>query len=137
MICKNCNKEIGQRNSCNLCGYDPVKDAPGAPEDNGMVFAKLPPIQITRLKSNNSAAVASFVLMFMSCLPFCGLLSFIFGIIGIVKSRYTRTGKALAIIAVVAQVLGVLLAFIFMIVFTSDTLFDGYFKEFGNFMFFG
>lgn len=115
MICKNCNKEIGQRNSCNLCGYDPVKDAPGAPEDNGMVFAKLPPIQITRLKSSNSAAVASFVLMFLSCIPFCGLLSFIFGIVGIVKSRYTRTGKALAIIAVVAQVLAFLAIVVFVL----------------------
>ena len=115
MICKNCNKEIGQRNSCNLCGYDPVKDAPGAPEDNGMVFAKLPPIQITRLKSSNNAAVASFVLMFLSCIPCCGLLSFIFGIVGIVKSRYTRTGKALAIIAVVAQVLAFLAIVVFLL----------------------
>ena len=137
MLCKNCNKEIGERSACNICGYDPVKDDPNAPEDSGMVFAQVPAVNVTKLKSSNGAAIAGFILMFFSCIPPCGFLSLIFAIIGFFKAKNARSGRALSIITLVVQVLSAVLMLAFVIIGTSSNLPDGPLKEFFNTIFFG
>ena len=65
MICKNCNKEIGQKTECAFCGYDPAKDGEGAVYvGNGEEYAVLPPVKIKLLEKSNDMAVAAFIFSF-------------------------------------------------------------------------
>ena len=102
MFCKNCGKEIGNSRECSYCGYDPIKDDdPNFELNNSSSNIVVPPVKITPIKKRNGLATAGFVLSFFSCyfVPF-GLLSIIFGFIGLSKSKLCRTGKAKSIIAI-------------------------------------
>ena len=112
MICKNCDRETGASSACPYCGYDPAIDENEYVQSgNIMTPNKNPtPLQITLLKSPNGMAIASLILAFFGLIPlFIGvpfwLLSFIFSLVGIAKSRIKRSGKGAAIAALIIDIL--------------------------------
>lgn len=116
MICKNCQKEIGQKTSCHLCGYDPVLGEKLGPS-NSMAYNPPKPVSIVLKKTTNGMAIASLVLSFLVWVPICGPLSVLFGIIGFFKAKSCRSGRAMSVIALLINLLWVvgIVAFYVMI----------------------
>ena len=106
MICKNCQKEIGQKTSCHLCGYDPALGEKLGPS-NTLAYNPPKPIKVTLKKTTNGMAVASFVLSLFAFVPVCGPLSVLFGIIGFFKAKSCRSGRAMSVISLLINVLWV------------------------------
>ena len=112
MICKNCKKEIGPMQECNLCGYDPSKDEPGSKvEAFKLEYVAPPAVKIKPVKVSNGPAKAGFVLCFIGLIPYVGIipliLSFIFSTVGFFKAKNYRSGRVRTVIALIIDVLNV------------------------------
>ena len=97
MLCKNCEKEIGEAIACPHCGYDPNLDDPARA---GEVAAApvVPPVKIHLKKMKNGFATAGFVLGLFSWFWVAWILSFIFSCVGLSRAKYRRAGHVRSIL---------------------------------------
>ena len=101
MTCKNCHKDIGQRNACPYCGFDPILDAPNAAGRKALSAVQPQSIRINLLEIPNKKATAAMVLSFFGWFPVTGLLSLIFGLQAFFRAKACRNGRGKAIAALV------------------------------------
>lgn len=138
MYCENCGKEIGTKNECNYCGYDPMKDDPvraaSAPVEP--LFVTPPPVKIALKKMKNGCATAGLVFGIFNVIPLFWIiswpLSFIFSLIGFARSKARRSGRVRSIFGLISCILVVaIIASIIAIVCvmwangTVDSILDG------------
>ena len=105
MLCRNCQKEIGQQASCQFCGFDPVLDTATAPNTQTPQYIPPQPVKITPIKSTNGMAVTALITSFFSIIPLCGILPFIFGVIGFFKAKTCRSGRFMSIVSLLITLL--------------------------------
>ena len=103
MLCKNCEKEIGNERACSFCGYDPVLDE--ATEERRVAEVSVPPVEIRIEKRKNGIAIAGFVTSFFSWYPVLLIVSFIFNVKGFFKAKYCHSGRGLAIFGLIFNIL--------------------------------
>ena len=102
MYCENCGKEIGDRNSCNFCGYDPMLDGGNAVVEE---VQEVPPVEIKKLKIKNKAANTAFVLGFFNIFFYPIIPCFILSLVGLKKSSRTKTGLVKSILALLSSLI--------------------------------
>ena len=105
MLCRNCQKEIGQLNACRFCGFDPALDSGDVPITPELPQTPPPPVKITPIKSTNAMAVTALITSFFSIVPLCGIFPFFFGIIGFFKAKKCRSGRFMSIISLLITLL--------------------------------
>ena len=99
MLCRNCQKEIGQQKVCHFCGFDPAKDTDAASNTPAPQYIPPQPVKITKIKSTNGMAVTAFIMSFFSVIPLVGFLPFLFGVIGFFKAKKCRSGRVMSVIS--------------------------------------
>ena len=134
MLCKNCGKEIDEKQHCPFCGYDPAIDEAGQP--HLMQKTDVPPICVTYEKTTNGCAVVGFVLSFLSWTGILCIPSFLLNFIGFFKAKKCHSGRVLAMWGLFFNVLPfVFAAFVFIAIVQAvggvDELFSDliYFAE--------
>ena len=93
MLCKNCNKEIGQQASCQYCGFSPALDSGANPISQQPKAVEPKPVKVKLIKATNVEAIVSLVLLFF--IP--GPLNILLGILGVFRSRTTHSGRYAAL----------------------------------------
>ena len=119
MLCKNCEREIGNAAFCSYCGYNKdIDEKPYSKVDLTTPAFQPKPLEVKYLARSNGKAKAALVFAILSVIPFaCALfllLSFIFGIVGAVQSRKLHSGLGMAIAALVIDGI-ILFVWIFVI----------------------
>ena len=117
MICKNCEREIGDSSACPYCGYDPsIDENEIVIENQDMTPNREPtPLKITLVKRSNVMAIVAFILTFFFFLFPIPLVSVILGMLGISKSKSTHSGKGMAIYSIIAGIVETIGFVIFII----------------------
>lgn len=105
MLCRNCQKEIGQQNACQYCGFDPALDSGDVPVSQAMQYVPPKPVTITPIKSTNGMAITAFIFSLLSVIPGVGIFSFLFGIIGFFKAKKCRKGRFMSILSLLITLL--------------------------------
>ena len=96
MLCKNCNKEIGQQPACQYCGFNPLLDSGEKPIYH-MPEPRMPkPVEVKLIHSTNGVAIAALITSFI--MP--GLVSWILGFVALSKAKVTHSGRAMAIFSI-------------------------------------
>lgn len=111
MICANCKNEIGENQTCHLCGYNPIID--NNPTANGTPIVIMPPIEVVIKKDSNGMATAGLILSIFSFFPVINLLSFIFSLIGLIKAKNARSGHLRATLGLIFTLI---FTFLFIVV---------------------
>ncbi len=109
MFCENCGKEIGKDVECKFCGYDPVRDKSGRTGEIGVAASGVAPVEVVDKPISNKMAVSGFVLSFFSLVPICGILSFIFSLIGFFRAKNYRSGRVRAVFGIIFSLIAALL----------------------------
>lgn len=110
MLCKNCQQEIGNKQECPHCGYNPVWDADGTRTKPATTFTKPQPIRVILKKMNNGKATAALVLSLFGFIPgIPGILSMIFAILGFFQAKKCRCGRGKAVVAVLINIIWVII----------------------------
>lgn len=121
MICSNCNREIGQSTACKWCGYNPSIDDFGDYTyrmQSDMI--KPPPVKIILRKRNNGMAVASLIVSLLGFFfPGLSVLSFIFAIIGLKRSKYYLTGKGMSIWGLLLSIAAIIMYLIPVVLYIA------------------
>ena len=105
MLCRNCQKEIGQQRACHYCGFDPMLDSGETPISQAAQYVPPKPVTITPIKSTNGMAITAFIFSLLSVIPGVGILSFLFGIIGFFKAKKCRKGRVMSVISLLITLL--------------------------------
>ena len=105
MLCRNCNKEIGQQPACQYCGFDPALDSGATPVCPRPHAVKPHPVKVKLISTTNGMAVAALVLTFL----FPGPIPLLLGFIGLSNSSTTHSGKGMSIFSIIAS--GLFVAF--------------------------
>ena len=117
MLCKNCEKEIGEAVACPHCGYDPNLDDPERTVEVSASAPVVPPAKIHLKKLKNGFATAGFVFGFFSWNWIGWLLSFIFSCIGLSRAKYRRKGHIRAILGLLMCLVSVLIPVALIVLF--------------------
>ncbi len=122
-LCGNCGIDIGDLQDCPYCGFNPVLD--NNPQ-NVITILQPEPIRITLMKSKNAAAVVGFIFSFFAFIPLVGvvplILSMILNIVGLVRSRYARRGKVLAIVGLLFNVIAIIIGIVILVGFFREAM---------------
>lgn len=105
MLCRNCQKEIGQQTACHFCGFDPALDSGDVPITPQLQVVPPQPVKVTPIKTTNAMAVTALITSFFSIIPLCGIFPFFFGIIGFFKAKKCRSGRVMSIISLLITLL--------------------------------
>ncbi len=109
MICNNCQKEIGNKNACPFCGYNPSLDASGVYPKAELDSARPRQVRIVLRSSHNGKANAAFILSFFGMLIIPGIISLIFALVGFAQAGICRSGRGKAIAAMAINLLWVII----------------------------
>lgn len=115
MLCKNCEKEIGEAIACPHCGYDPNLDDPDRAVEASA--PAVPPVKIYLKKMGNGFATAGFILGLFSWNGIAWILSFIFSCIGLSKAKYRRRGHIRSILGLLMCLTTVLIPVTLIVLF--------------------
>lgn len=126
MLCRNCQKEIGQQKACQYCGFDPALDSGAVPVSQTMQYVPPKPVTITPIKSTNGMAITAFIFSLLSVIPGVGILSFFFSIIGFFKAKKCRKGRAMSVISLLITLLttAAFAALIYLLVQAANGSYD-------------
>lgn len=126
MFCKNCRQNIGNRNDCPYCGYDPTLDTESASPRMLMNYVEPRPVQITLNKLANGNAIAALILSFfgLSILP--GIISFFLALGGFFQAKKCRTGRIMSIIALLIDAFW--LSLYVLAILSSTNMLDSFIK---------
>lgn len=113
MFCRNCQQDIGQRNDCPFCGYNPALDDPSVASRALPEYVQPQPVRIVLRTSSNGKATTSLILSFFGMLIIPGIISIIFALGGLSQASVCRSGKGKAIVAIILNIIwGILWAMI-------------------------
>lgn len=114
MLCKNCQKEIGQQTHCHYCGFNPALDEGKGSGKQSLSYVPPRPVQINLRKKTNGIAIAALLISIL--LPFFGSpISLIMGIIGFFKGKTCRSGRIMSILSILISLVCIILIIVLIV----------------------
>ena len=109
MLCTNCQREIGNKNECPFCGYNPQLDASGVYSNAQLDNVYPKQVRIVLRSSHNGKANAAFILSFFGMLIIPGIISLIFALVGFFQAGICRSGRGKSIAAMAINLLWIII----------------------------
>lgn len=109
MFCRNCQQDIGNRNDCPFCGYNPALDDPEVAPKAALDYVPPQPVRVVLRTSSNGKATTALILSFFGMLVIPGIMSIIFALSGLAQVKVCRSGTGKAVVAIVLNVIWVIL----------------------------